>query len=165
METERHKGEPGDGPPADNQSSDPHGATVNETGRPVVVVGVYGLTDEQVARLRESAAGVPICPHCLKHNGACPTCLAHVGPSLRRNPIAKDTHSGKANVLPEPLSPEAAKVKRRKERKAATRAAEPMAPVAPAIYLVTEPLIAERRKKARGRRQGMLGLVDALKAA
>lgn len=155
--TARLRGAPNEGPPSDNQSSDPHGATVIQTGCPVVVSDPLGLSAAQVERLRDAVADVPVCPRCVKEGGACAPCLTAIGPRMRRNPIAADTHSGRADVLPAPLSPEAAKVKARKERRAQRKAVRhALAPASP------EP---ERRRKARGRRPGALGFMDAFKRA
>lgn len=152
------EGDPDEGPPSDNQSSDPHGATVIQAGRPVVVPDSFGLTAAQVVRLRDSVADVPICSRCVQAGGACAPCLAAIGPHLRRNPIAADTHSGRADMLPPPpLSIEAAKVKARKERRAQRKAAK-------LAQLPAQPQ-AEQRKKPRGRRPGVLGFMDAFKRA
>lgn len=157
---------PSDGAAGDNTGSNLHGASVTETGRPVVVSGALGLTAAQVERLRDSVADVPLCPRCLANGGICQSCLYNLAPKLRRNPMATATLSGdrdadttRAHTEP---STAAAKVKARKARKAAKRLAAALEAGAAPVVVVLD---GAKRKKPYGRRHGVLGLLDAMKAA
>lgn len=154
----------GSPPGGDNSESNPSGATVTETGRPVVVVGglrVVGREDRcddcTDARLRPRNPAV-----------ACDACAAAVvrqlGPRLRAGALSvalsgryHEVIKAREAAADRQLSVAAERIVRRNARKAeraATAAAQSSDPP-------TEPL----RRKAHGRREGVLGLLDALENA
>jgi hypothetical protein len=161
-----------DGPPPapqqdDNLDEHPHGATVTETGRPVVVSRTFALCPDRAAPEADGLGYVPrtaaeVAATGGFHDPDAGTKWAGLfdsrdeihGPRLRCGSLAALAVSGRGDrkwCNPAPLSPEGQRIADRKARKAARRAAEGDDTTA--------------RRKPRGRRSGMSGLIDALKAA
>lgn len=83
----------------------------------------------RIVPAREAAEEVALCPKCVTHEGLCHAHEPHVLPQLKEPGWYRDAHSGKyyETGKHQKLSREGQLVKERKERKAAKRAAKPVA--------------------------------------